>query len=366
MPLPKTIQIEVTTACQLGCVFCPHTVMSEHWVTARMSWEVFSSILPYVRPKNLVHLQGWGEPLLHPRIWDMAAAIRQRRSRVSLTTNAMLLDQSAAREACKLGIDVVGVSMAGARAETNDLLRAGSQFDRICSNVSYLCGLKPRPRVHLVMQMMKPNISELPELVTLAARLGADEVIAPNLDYTPSEHEDALKIFDRPANSSYLRFTEEAFQRGKALGIKVHVYPLEPRDDVLVCDADPIHQVWISVSGEVAPCPYLGFPYSGRIPRLFRGGKKDLKHFTFGNVMTGLDRVLEGEVARSFRQAFSRRLVAGRLGTIGEVDSSSLPRVASSSVNFLESLVHMAYKKGSAALPQPPQVCRNCYKLDGL
>jgi len=295
----------------------------------------------------------------------MAIAIKERHGRVSLTTNASLLDESVAKEVCRIGLDLVAVSVAGARAETNDSLRVGSHLERICANISYLCRLKPRPKVHLVMQMMRPNMEELPELVTLAARLGVDEVIAPNLDYTPTDEVDALRAFSRSANHNYIGLTEEATRRGKELGIKVHIYPLRPRDDVLVCDADPVHNVWISVSGEVAPCPYLVLSLRGQLPRLFWGKCEYLQRFGFGNVMGGLDRVFKGQTARSFREAFSRRLLADRLGTAARINSS-LPRISSSSIDFFESLAQMARSKRSSVLPPAPDICHNCYKLYGL
>lgn len=367
MLLPKIIQIEVTTHCQLRCVFCPHTILVKEWNRAHLSWEAFSSLLPFVRHTKLIHLQGWGEPLLHPRLWDMAAAIKEKRGRVSVTTNAVLLDEAAAREIRRIGIDMVAVSLAGARAETNDSLRVGSHFDRICANISCLCGLKPHPQVHLVMQMMKPNMEELPGLVTLAAELGVDEVIAPNLDYAPTDELDALKAFDRSIDPHFTGLTDEAKQRGKELGIRVHTYPLSPRNDILMCDAHPAHNVWISVSGEVAPCPYLALPCCDKIPRLFWGKREYLQRFSFGNIASGLDRVLNGNTARSFRKVFSRRLLADRLGTVAEANVSSMPRVASSSVHFFESFAQMASKEQvSSSLHPPPDLCRSCYKLYGL
>jgi MoaA/NifB/PqqE/SkfB family radical SAM enzyme len=364
--LPKIIQIEVTTACQLRCVFCPHTVIARDWGKTHISWEVFSSLLPFIRHTKLVHLQGWGEPLLHPHLWDMAAAIRERRGRVSLTTNAILLDKSTAKDACRIGLDLVAISVAGARAKSNDSLRVGSRFDQICTNIAYLCSLKPRPKVHLVMQMMKANMEELPELVTLAARLEVDEVIAPNLDYIPTEEVDALRAFHHTINSDYAKLTQEATRRGKELGIKVHIYPLQPRDDVLMCDADPVHRVWISVWGEIAPCPYVALSIRGQIPRFFWGKKQDHARFSFGNVLEGLDRVFNDQAARSFNEAFSRRLRADRFGAIAKSNVSGLPRVSSSSVNFFESLVKIAQKETAYSVPPAPDICHNCYKLYGL
>jgi MoaA/NifB/PqqE/SkfB family radical SAM enzyme len=366
MSLPKIIQIEVTTHCQLRCIFCPHTILAKGWDKAHLSWETFSSLLPFVRHTKLIHLQGWGEPLLHPRIWDMAAAIKEKRGRVSLTTNALLMDETAAREICQIGIDLVAISVAGARAETNDSLRVGSHFERICENISNLCRLESRPQVHLVMQMMKPNIDELPELITLAARLGVDEVIAPNLDYAPTENIDTLKVFDRSPDPQYIELTEEARRKGKELGIKVHIFPLSPRDDILMCDADPAYNVWICVSGEVAPCPYVALSFRERIPRLFWGKIEYVDRFSFGNVSAGLDRVLDGNIACSFRQVFSRRLLADKLGTVADAQVSSMPKVSSSSVGFFESLAQILSFKRTSVIPPPPDLCRNCYKMYGL
>ena len=73
------------------------------------------------------------------------------------------------------------------------------------------------------MQMMKPNLEELPELVTLAAKLGADEVIAPNLDYIPTNAVDALKAFSPSTIPHHSQLVNEAQARGKELGIKVNV-----------------------------------------------------------------------------------------------------------------------------------------------
>ena len=366
MALPRIIQLEVTTACQLRCVFCPRTVLADRWGTAHLPWEMFSSLLPFVRRTRQVHLQGWGEPLLHPRLWDMAAAIKQRHGRVSLTTNAVLLDEAASREACQIGVDLVAISLAGARAATNDSLRVGSHFDQICANISYLCQLKPRPKVNLVMQMMKPNLEELPELVTLAAKLGVDGVVAPNLDYTPTAEVDALKAFSFSPDLHQAELTDEAQTRGKELGVKVRIYPLRPSSDVLVCDADPVHNVWITVWGEVAPCPYLALPCRGDIPRLFWGKEEHLSRFSFGKVTDGLDQVMKGQAARSFQEAFARRLQTSKLDTMTAVALSAMPRVRSTSGAFLEPLAQTTSLRKPAVLLPPPDLCRNCYKFYGL
>ena len=216
------------------------------------------------------------------------------------------------------------------------------------------------------MQMMKPNLEELPELVTLAARLGADGVVAPNLDYTPTAEVDALKAFSFSPDLHQAELTDEAQARGKELGVKVHIYPLRPSSDVLMCDADPVHNVWITVWGEVAPCPYLALPCRGDFPRLFWGKEEQLSRFSFGKVTDRLDQVLNGQAARSFQEAFSRRLRAGRLDMITDVEVPALLHPRSTLAGFLEPLAKTTSLSKSAALLPPPDLCRSCYKFYGL
>jgi len=345
LPVPRIVQLEVTSACQLRCRFCPRTILADSWITAHLPWDSFAALLPDARRVEQVHLQGWGEPLLHPRLWDMAAALKKAGCRVSLTTNAMLLDSAASREACRLGIDLVAVSVAGARATTNDSLRLGSSLERIAAHVAFLCEQRPRPRVVLIMQMMSPNLPELPELVTLAARLGADEVSAPNLDYIPSPEVDALRAFGREPDPLAAQVMTEARRRGEELGVAVRLWGLSPRDDVMVCEADPLHNLWVAVDGRASSCAYLALPCRRPFPRLFGGVREEVDRCTFGDISRGLAAVWNSREARRFRQAFARRHHWGQLGFA------------------LDALLNRA---APAAPPDPPSPCRHCYKLYGI
>ncbi|HHY93548.1 MAG TPA: radical SAM protein, partial [Firmicutes bacterium] len=264
--VPRIVQVEVTSACQARCTFCARTILADRWINAHLSWEAFSALLPYVAHMEQVHLQGWGEPLLHPRLWDMTATLKQAGCRVSLTTNGMLLDEVAIREACRLGLDLVAVSVAGARSTTNDSLRVGAPLEHTTAHVSHLCAQDPRPKVVLIMQLMRPNLPELPELVRLAKELGADEVVAAHLDYVPSPEVDALRVFGREPDPLISELATEAERRGKELGVAVHVFGWTLRDEVMVCAADPIHNLWIAVDGQAAPCPYLALPCRDSFP----------------------------------------------------------------------------------------------------
>jgi len=330
-----------------------------------MSGDAFAHILSYLGKAELVHLQGWGEPLLHPEIWNMARAIKARGGRVSLTTNGVLLDNSAVRQICEIGFAFVAVSVAGARSATHDSLRAGSSLTQICTNIAGLSAARSHPDIHLVMQMMKPNIQELPELVDLAAELKADRVIAPNLDYLPDKDTDSLKAFALTADPQVHDIVREAEIRGKKRGIPVFVSPLEPLENLAVCSDDPLHNVFVTVRGEISPCVYLSLPVEGEIPRTFWGKRSMVGRYDYGTVGDGLNRVFKGEKARQFRMVFDRRNKYSRLNAAESMAFLTLPGIRGVR-KILQGQQKQSLAEVPGTMPEAPAQCLGCYKLQGI
>ncbi|MDQ7785248.1 MAG: hypothetical protein RDU20_20350, partial [Desulfomonilaceae bacterium] len=71
VPRLDWIQVEVTSHCNAECVYCPHAVSKRSRHQTHMSMDTFEKLLPFFRRTAHVHLQGWGEPLLHPRFFEM-------------------------------------------------------------------------------------------------------------------------------------------------------------------------------------------------------------------------------------------------------------------------------------------------------
>lgn len=360
----RIIQVEVSTKCQLKCCFCPRTLLKDRWLSRDISRDSFTQVLPYLGKAELVHLQGWGEPLLHPEIWNMARAIREKGGRVSLTTNGVLLDGAAVRRICEIGFAFIAVSVAGAKAGTHDSLRRGSSLTQICNNIAGLSAARSHPDIHLVMQMMKPNIAELPELVDLAAELKADRVIVPNLDYIPDAETEALKAFGPKVDPHLHNMIEEAERRGKKRGIPIQIYPLEPSDNSPLCSDDPLHNVVVSVRGEVSPCVYLCMPVEGEVPRVLRSEESPVGRFIYGNVQDGLDKVLESAQAKEFRLAFDRRIEYSRLNAAKSMALLTLPGIRGAR-KILQGQGGQSLEV-PGKMPQAPVQCRGCYKLQGI
>ena len=91
-PLPTELQVEVTAACNLRCRMCLVRYRPPfNRVTGSMTAERFARLLDELPTVRRVTLQGLGEPLLAPDLFDMIRIARSRGVDVGFNTNATLL-----------------------------------------------------------------------------------------------------------------------------------------------------------------------------------------------------------------------------------------------------------------------------------
>jgi MoaA/NifB/PqqE/SkfB family radical SAM enzyme len=202
------IYIEPTNLCNLDCRTC----MRHGWDEAlgRMEPTTFQRILDGIvslpiRPE--IFFGGFGEPLSHPDILSMVGAAKQVALRVELITNGILLTPEISSGLIRLGLDRLWVSIDGATPESYTDVRLGSELPRVLSNLESLRSLKyeagsanprqgmglARPRLGIAFVAMKRNIQDLPKVIDLGKRLGADTFSFSNvLAHTPEMLEEAL------------------------------------------------------------------------------------------------------------------------------------------------------------------------------
>src|SRR6185437_16417552 len=76
MDLPTYIQLEPVGQCNLKCQMCAIQFRADgtpHGPPAFMAWDLFVRILDDLPMLTELHLQGLGEPMMHPRFFDMVA-----------------------------------------------------------------------------------------------------------------------------------------------------------------------------------------------------------------------------------------------------------------------------------------------------
>lgn len=272
-----------------------------------MSFEEFIRLLDQFPELEELHLQGLGEPLLHPRFFDMVRYAAGRGIRVSTNSNLTLLTALRADECVASGLEWLHVSIDGATASTYEEIRVWSSFERVLRNLRYLLEARRAasaalPRVRLITVIMRRNLDELPELVEIASELGVDAMFVQHLchdfgestlpaHYRPmrefideqtllgEDPEHVQRVFDRARDVARHRAMD---LRLPSLRPKIHA-PGTPGPQR--CDW-PWRGSYVSYDGSAMPCCMIATP----------------DRTSFGNVIqTGVPAIWHGEAAQEFR-----------------------------------------------------------------
>lgn len=189
MELPRYVQIEPVGQCNLRCQMCSIQYRQDgppYGPPAFMAFETFTHIIDQFPKLSELHLQGLGEPMMHPRFFDMVAYAAQKGIRVTTNSNITLLNDRRAERCITSGLNCLHISIDGATAETYERIRVRAHFDRIVSNIERIVAAKERlgsdyPGLRMVVVIMRQNLHELPELVRLAHRWSMEGMFVQHL-----------------------------------------------------------------------------------------------------------------------------------------------------------------------------------------
>jgi len=327
------IQVEVTTCCNSACIYCPHATMGARLPNKHMPLDLFNKLIPFIKFTKLIHLQGWGEPLLNPDIFEMIRICKNNSKYVGLTTNGTLLNEETICRVIDSKVDILGVSFAGATAASHNKFRQGSDFDKIISNLQLLYRIKNEknsqvPALHLAYLMLRSNFHDLEKIVSLAKSLGVEQIVASNLSLIVEPELFAEAIFNNPdLTDSYYR-TLEKTKASAARNDIVFAYNRPDLDDVSVlCNENVCFACVVNVDGEVSPCVFTNPGL--RINYWFKDRLLPLKGMSFGNIQhENLSQIWHKKEYVRFRNLFSPAAV----------------------------------KKSGHVLSEMPESCINCYK----
>jgi MoaA/NifB/PqqE/SkfB family radical SAM enzyme len=193
------VYVEPTTLCNLLCRTCIRNVWDEQ--PGMMSAATFARIIDSVRsvsPLPTLFFGGFGEPFAHPDLMAMLAAAKSIGSTVELITNGTMLDEGTCRELVSMGLDRLWVSIDGATPESYADVRLGDALPQVIDGLHRLRELRVAagsalPRLGIAFVAMRRNIADLPEVIRLGQKLGADRFSVSNvLAHTPEMREQVL------------------------------------------------------------------------------------------------------------------------------------------------------------------------------
>ncbi len=157
---PRYLMYDVNNVCNARCPFCPQSDIARapEFEPLHLRWEHFVRTIEEAAryPVELVRFTGDGEPLLHPRIFDMLAMARQLGlKRTNLTTNGSLLSGDRLDALLAAPPHVLDVSLDAHRPETYAKYRIGLDFDRTMSNLEVFLERRDPTRTKLVVSMIE-------------------------------------------------------------------------------------------------------------------------------------------------------------------------------------------------------------------
>ena len=217
------VRFDLHNRCNLRCSICYYAIEAfRRQPLERMSDEVIEAMAREIWPRTRELWFSCGyEPLLAPNLAEVL--IRAKASgipAVRLVTNGLLLNEEKARMLIDAGLDGLMVSIDGARRDTYEAIRQGSDFERVIGNVRRLQEIKrergvKHPELCVNSVMTAGNITDWADVVHLAADLGAGWIsLSPQTVYEGMEPEQRLREIPEQVNAALDRAREAAAQRG--------------------------------------------------------------------------------------------------------------------------------------------------------
>lgn len=269
------IQVEVTSFCGGRCIYCPHTTMAESWKSRHITPEIFAALWPFMRISERVHLQGWGEPLLHPRFFDFVALARKADCQVSSTSCGLIMNDEIAYKLAHSGIDTLAFSLVGTDSASNDSGRAGVPFEKVCSAIRMVksavkdMGCSPLD-IHFAYLLLADRVEAVKRLPDLMEELDVSTAVISSLDYIAESEQTALAFapHERQKISEARSVLQEVAD--KAAQMERNIVFALPGSKAIAhtggCRENVTSSLYIDAEGMVSPCVYLNVPDNAENP----------------------------------------------------------------------------------------------------
>jgi radical SAM protein with 4Fe4S-binding SPASM domain len=180
---PTHLFIEPTTQCNLKCLHCGRTYWKERDQYRDMDLEMFKSLVSEAAELgvNAITIQGLGEPLLHPQIFEMVNHAQQAGIFTRFNTNFTIMDAEKAENLVKSRHGEVTVSIESVDPDMYADIRRKGTLDTVLSNMRLLADTKKRlgmdtPKIRVNAVLMYSTMDHIETLVETLKNLGVSEI----------------------------------------------------------------------------------------------------------------------------------------------------------------------------------------------
>lgn len=167
---PKYFEIETINVCNAQCIMCPISKSNTGNKRKIMTMELFQKFLDEISEYNdwieTVCLNRDGEPTLDKTIHEKVRMLKDIKiKKVTLTTNAQLLDENLVCKLIESNLDDIMISIDSINKETYESIRKGLNFETVLENILKLIEIRNKRNskmtIRIRMVIMDKNKDEV-------------------------------------------------------------------------------------------------------------------------------------------------------------------------------------------------------------
>lgn len=257
-PLPRWVEIEMTTVCNKKCTHCEHT----HWGLTQeqrhLTIEEYRHIIDQF-DLTWVHTTGEGSSFLNKDFFKIMAENRKRDIPHYFVDHFDDLKNEDMESILSFDVAGIYISIDGASPETYNPVRIGCDFNRVVNNIRKFIDMKMKknlilPELNFRMVVTNDNVHEMPLFVELVKSFGGKKELGggARLDFVGvlNFDENEQKFVDTVPYDIY----KETIDKAKTCDFNVilsHIEPSQnPPSSQCICWLEP----YILMGGDVIPC----------------------------------------------------------------------------------------------------------------
>ena len=177
---PYIYFVDPINVCNLRCPLCPTGSGNLKRPQKLMDWETFTRAIDAIAPYAFqVRLYNWGEPTLHPHIYDMIRYVRGKNIGVVMSSNLVRLTEHDVQQLVESGLEYLTVSIDGATQDVYSQYRVRGDLEAVLKNLRAILAYRrsvgrTTPFVEWQFIVMKHNEHQIDQARQLAKEIGVD------------------------------------------------------------------------------------------------------------------------------------------------------------------------------------------------
>ena len=162
-PFLRYLFFELCDACNLSCLHCGSSCGEGRgtFIDPASVEKVLREVASAYDPSRILVCITGGEPMLHPRFFDIVTCARDLGFHWGMTTNATLIDEAVAERLVQAGMRTVSVSVDGTREVHDAFRRVTGAHDRALEGIRAMNELLPVEVITVVHKACYPYLEDI-------------------------------------------------------------------------------------------------------------------------------------------------------------------------------------------------------------